>query len=559
MEGIKDTSTLTFRKILGNGLSYEVPKFQRDYSWEFEHWDDIWHDLEDLYNDREKSHYMGYLVLQTSNYKLHKIIDGQQRLATISILIVAVLKHLKRLEEEKIDLEKNKIRREQLQNSYIGTLDPVTLIAYNKLVLNRNNDNFYKHYIVTLRNIEKIRNLNKSEKLLRHSFEYFFEKMSKYKTGEELTTFIDKIVDKLFFTVITVGDELNAYKVFETLNARGVQLSSADLLKNYLFSTVDGNSHESEIKYLETMWEKIVLNLRNKKIQEFLRIYWNSKNKLVREKDLFKEIRNNIKSKEKVFELIRDLDEKSDIYMALLNPDDELWNGNREIKKSLRELKIFGAKQPLSLLLSAYCHLNLDNFIKILKICSIIYFRANVICGLNPNEQERIFNRVAIDINNNKTFNVLDFKKIYPNDQIFQKSFSIKELNDTPRNRKLIKYILIHLEKVFSNTDYDLDSDKNTIEHILPKVPDINWDLEDGIIEKYIYYLGNMCLLEKSKNEKSNNEVFQKKKEIFKNSDFISTKLIAQNYENWNEESIIFRQNEMAECALNIWKIDLLS
>lgn len=63
MEGIKDTSTLTFRKILGNGLTYIVPKFQRDYSWETEHWDDLWQDIDALYKDEEKSHYMGYLVL----------------------------------------------------------------------------------------------------------------------------------------------------------------------------------------------------------------------------------------------------------------------------------------------------------------------------------------------------------------------------------------------------------------------------------------------------------------------------------------------------------------
>ena len=198
MEGIKDTSTLTFRKILGNGLSYEVPKFQRDYSWESEHWDDLWQDLEDLYNDKENAHYIGYLVLQTSDNKIHRVIDGQQRLTTMSILIIAFLKHLKELEEREIDPDNNKLRRDQLQNSYIGYLDPVTLVPKNKLTLNRNNDAFYRTYIVPLVDLPK-RNLKSSEKLMKNAFEWFYKKTSTFKTGAELVGFIDKVVDKLFF------------------------------------------------------------------------------------------------------------------------------------------------------------------------------------------------------------------------------------------------------------------------------------------------------------------------------------------------------------------------
>lgn len=309
MEGIKDTSTLTFRKILGNGLTYVIPKFQRDYSWEFEHWDDLWQDLEDLYVDNDNAHYMGYLVLQTSDQKEHKIIDGQQRITTMSLLIISVLKRLKELEESGIDPENNKIRREQLQNSYIGYLDPVSLVPKNKLKLNRHNDDFYRAYIVPMIRIPK-RYTNASEKLMRACFEWYFKKVTdRFKTGEELVRFIDKIVDKLFFTVITVGDELNAYKVFETLNARGVQLSSSDLLKNYLFSTVDADpygGHNEEFTQLEVYWDQVINKLGSEKLPEFLRYYWNSFNKTVRKNDLFKTIKRSIRSKQQVFDLLRD-------------------------------------------------------------------------------------------------------------------------------------------------------------------------------------------------------------------------------------------------------------
>ncbi len=135
MKGIQDTSSKTYRQLMGNGLRYEIPKFQRDYTWESEQWDDLWQDIKSLLMNEESEHYMGYLVLQTSNNKNFLIIDGQQRLTTLSILILATLKCLKDLVESGVDAEKNHRRKENLQNSYIGYVDPVTLISNNKLIL----------------------------------------------------------------------------------------------------------------------------------------------------------------------------------------------------------------------------------------------------------------------------------------------------------------------------------------------------------------------------------------------------------------------------------------
>ena len=89
MKGIQGTSNKTYRQLMGNGLRYEIPKFQRDYSWEAEHWDDLWQDIRALLADEDNEHYMGYLVLQTSNNKEFQIIDGQQRLTTMSLLILS--------------------------------------------------------------------------------------------------------------------------------------------------------------------------------------------------------------------------------------------------------------------------------------------------------------------------------------------------------------------------------------------------------------------------------------------------------------------------------------
>lgn len=85
-----NTQNDTYRKLMGNGLIYRVPRFQRDYSWGEEEWDDLWQDiLGTVKEGGETAHYMGYLVLQSHDNKIFEIIDGRQRLTTLSIIGVA--------------------------------------------------------------------------------------------------------------------------------------------------------------------------------------------------------------------------------------------------------------------------------------------------------------------------------------------------------------------------------------------------------------------------------------------------------------------------------------
>ncbi|MCA9646545.1 MAG: DUF262 domain-containing protein, partial [Myxococcales bacterium] len=110
-----NTSNQTLRKLMGNGLVYRVPPFQRDYSWTEEEWDDLWQDIVGLLApDGESAHYMGYLVLQTRDERNFDVIDGQQRLTTLSVLILAVLKNLHALVENKVDEHDNTTRIEEL-------------------------------------------------------------------------------------------------------------------------------------------------------------------------------------------------------------------------------------------------------------------------------------------------------------------------------------------------------------------------------------------------------------------------------------------------------------
>ncbi|EAM48198.1 DUF262 domain-containing protein (plasmid) [Crocosphaera watsonii WH 8501] len=564
-----NTANLTFRQLLGNGLTYHVPPFQRDYSWTEDEWDDLWQDILVLFEeDGEPAHYMGYLVLQSSNNKQFAIIDGQQRMTTLSIMILAGLAYLEDLVKDNLDADRNRRRKEQLQNSYIGYVDPVSLVPRSKLELNRHNNRFYQTYLVPLEPLPR-RGLNASEHLLRKAFEWF---KSRFKTklgtqphsGEKLAAFIDSLVDKLFFTVITVTDELNAFKVFETLNARGVRLSATDLLKNYLFSVIStAQTHETELKSLEERWERIVGLLGSESFPEFLRVYWNSRHKLVRKSDLFKTIRREITNREQAFKLVRDLDLSADIYAALRDAQDERWQ--KKEKQALRQLQMFSVRQPLAMLMSSYhvfFEADRQSFSKILEAISIISFRYNVICSLPSNEQERLYNDIAWKIferQYNTYRKVLEIlRDLYPEEPSFQAAFSEKELRTTSsRNKKIVRYILFEIEKQRYGHTFDFESATYNLEHILPENPGQTWDyIEEPQQERLIYRLGNMTPLETARNRELGNGDYSIKREVYQNSDFLMTRAIAEHYDTWNGEKIQSRQKQLAKVASNIWRID---
>lgn len=560
MKGIQDTSNKTYRQLMGNGLRYEIPKFQRDYSWETEQWDDMWFDLMSLVDNEETEHYMGYLVLQTSNNKNFSIIDGQQRLTTMSLLILSVLKCLEDLVVQDEDRDDNAKRKEALLNSYIGFINPVTLISDNKIKLNRNSDAYYRQHLVLLKDLP-IRNTNSSEKHMRECFTWFYDKVKKrFKTGTEYASFVDNIVDKLSFTVIEVTDQLNAFKVFETLNARGVQLSSSDLLKNHLFSVVDEtNPHHTEIDELEKLWSKVIGKLSSNKFEDYLRYYWNSRNKIVRKNNLFKTIKKTIVNKSQAFELIRELDKNADIFIAIQNPNDILWENKNELNKSFEELKLFQVRQIFSLFLIGYQNLSETEFTKLVKYCSIISFRYNIIGGLNPNELEDVYNKLALYIKENKNFDINLMKPIYVNDNDFQQAFSSKSFKRTTRNHKIVKYILGNIERKIFTNDIPFDSDIYTIEHILPESADENWgEFTDEEINRSVFRIGNLTLLEKKLNRDIENSNFEIKKQFFLKSNSKITNKIAEEIEVWNENKIISRQKELAKYAKSIWRVQLL-
>ena len=565
------TNNSTFRKLMGNGLTYQIPRFQRDYSWQEDHWEDLWLDiLETLKEGGEPAHYMGYLVLQSSDDKQHNVIDGQQRLTTISLIVLAVLKNIQRLIQNKVEPDNNKRRMEQIRQTYIGYLDPVTLVSRSKLSLNRNNDNYFQTYLAPLPDVVPQRGFRASEHGLRKAFQWYEKRVWSHvkesnDPGVSLARFVEGMSDKLFFTVITVTDELNAYKVFETLNARGVRLSATDLLKNHLFSILHSDDkHEHELKNLEDRWESIIGRLGSESFPDFLRTHWNSRNVMVRQTELFKTIRNHVRTREEAFTVLRNMEEDVDAYLGLTDPEGSDWPSG--IKYYAATLKMFRVRQPFSLLLVAKRLFSESDFESLIRACVVISFRYNLIGNHRTGDQEKIYSGMAVKIASNKIKSahetLLGMKDIYPDDHHFHQAFAARSIRTSTntRNRRVVRYILAQLEKNQTQKVIDFDSKTFNIEHIFPRNPEQGWhDFSEEHDETMVDRLGNMVLLETSLNRNSGNAVWAEKQPILKQSEFALAKRVAEENLRWTPERINIHQNWMAKLAKTIWRINQLS
>lgn len=564
------TENNTYRKLIGNGLIYRIPRFQRDYSWTDEEWEDLWSDILGVVQPGgEPAHYMGYLVLQSQDEKSFDVIDGQQRLTTLSLIVLAALKCLQQLVEQGKNPEQNQQRLNQIRQTYIGYLDPVTLVTRSKLTLNRNNDHYYQTYLVSLGHLPQ-RGFRASEHSLRRAFEWYAKRVAdhaKKSGGDEgvaLAQLLETMSDRLFFTVISVTDELNAYKVFETLNARGVRLSSTDLLKNYLFSVLGKlNEHPHEMQALEERWESMVSRLGSESFPDFLRNHWISRKPFVRQSELFKTIRSKISDRTTVFELLRGMEEDMDTYLALTHPEASHWP--TEWKACAQQLRMFRVRQPFGLLLAARRLLSDKDFATVLRACVVISFRYNVIGSLPTNEQERVYNAAAQKLNAQEVHNatrVLEVVQlIYPKDEPFKAAFSDKVIRTSDsRNNRVVRYILCELEQQDSGTLHDFESDAFNIEHVLPQNPDSGWDdFSDEEADALVYRIGNMALLEKGPNRQLGNAAYERKRPVLRESAFSLTQKLGNDNAHWTPERIAARQKKLANIASSVWRIAQLS
>ncbi len=287
--------------------------------------------------------------------------------------------------------------------------------------------------------------------------------------------------------------------------------------------------------------------------------------------DLKKYVENK-KNKVNIDILTKELEKESIIYSALQEPDREYWQDD-EIIELLKELKILNLKQALPILVVSKRAFSDDGFKKFLRLIVNFGFRYFIICNFSPSLIERRYSEISIKIRNKEIKNETEALKEmeerierYPNDEIFRELFLKKEIQ---QETKIVRYILRKIEenkfkKIDKKKEYTepIDYDKLTLEHILPQNMDSEWkeyfkskSIPLKEMKEFIYRLGNLTLLDKTKNEFSKNEFISKKCEKAYNMSKLRINLDLKNLKEWDKTSINNRQEDFFNEAKEIWKI----
>lgn len=549
---------------MSNGKQYEVPTFQRDYSWSEEQWEDLWIDLEALEAD-EHQHYMGALVLQEVEADRFTIIDGQQRLATLSLLVIASLHCLQNLINEGVEADANRERMELIRGAFLGSKSPVTLKTSPKLMLNQANRRFYEGTLLDLRQPASISALPPAERCLWKGLEYFRKRLEGWlatsdKSGAELASFIHEIVaTRLLFIQVIVEDEVGAYMVFETLNARGLELTAGDLVKNYLLS-IAHRAGRGDLQQAQRQWQAIADRVEAKELSSFLRQHLNSRSALVRQERVFKSIRGMVTQPRDVFALLDELERAALLNEALEEPSHALWDELPEARDAVRHLELYRASQYKCLAFAVWRRLDHDVLTKVLRFCDVISFRYSIIGQRNPNKLEQVYNDLAVRVDSGDVTDAADIKEamreIYVSDEEFRERFAKCAISAGGSRKKLVRYILCALEKQMHGADHDFETTSATIEHILPERPAPEWqdDFSDDLHERYVSRLGNYLLLEAKLNRKmAANRALESKRAIYVQSQYPSTQ--AFEWEEWTPRAIEERQAQMAKVATAVWRL----
>jgi len=561
-----NTDTEDLKELLSNGKTYSVPPYQRDYSWKEEHWEDLWEDLLTIEANKE-DHYMGAVVLESGERKQFRVIDGQQRMATISILILACVDYLYTLANDGVESTENKERASLLESSYLGAKDPTSLRITPKLKLNANDDDFFQLNLAQRKAPQGgVRGLRDSERLLWECFQFFkrkvLEKFSNAKKGEDVAGFVSEIItERLVFISVRVQDQLSAYTVFETLNARGLELTETDLLKNYLLSLADRLSR-SQMDPVLRQWGRITARIGIASFPEFLRHHLNSQRAYVRQKQLFKTIKRDVSTLDSVFSLLDQLEKDASWFEGLRDFSSDFWLDYQGAREQVRVLNLFNVTQFTPLILAAKnIFTNTADLVEILRYCAIVSVRFNGVSRRSTHMLEEVYNHAALEIQQGRSTSLPAVRRslqpIYIPDAEFEADFSTLRLRNKSTSGKRLKYFLAKIEKQKGGLDISDEAMTATVEHILPENPcESGWEhFSIDAHERSYERVGNYSLLERGLNGPiASNASFANKLSVYGQSQYRTSNDLTQ-YSEWTETMISRRQNDLARIAKSIWAL----
>lgn len=555
---------------------YKIPRYQRPYSWTTDEVSDLWNDLKE-----EDSTFLGSFVFNYEKYnedKFVEVIDGQQRLITLMILLAVLRDLYKELgDDEGANLTQNLISHK----------DQITRIEDYRLKCGDSLNSFFMENVQKKNSDVLSANPKRKElKAIKENYKFLKTGISaelqlikdKARKIEYLNNLKKKIFDFKIIWIRIENDE-DAYSIFETVNARGADLTAADLLKNYLFSKLP--KREDGIDTAKETWSTIEDNIESAKgplnVSKFIRYFWLSKYSFAQEKKLYKEVKKNISNPSN---FLADITNASEYYYKIASDSVGVndWAEDFEDKKiaqkiveTLSGLRVMGITQCYSLL---FCLLlNKDkigfDFSEIFKTIEKYHFAYSAVCKLSGNVVERLYFNTSKEIqealkisdSHRRTQNIQralsKFKTSleYPTKEFFIEKFMDIEY----KNYQMVIYILSNIEKAKGQTDeHTVNFTKVNIEHILPQDPK-EWSLDKKDVKDYVNKLGNLTLISKKINGPMGNKPLKEKAKLFKDSKLNLNKELLEKFKllkyKWNEKEIEKRQREIAEYAYDIvWK-----
>ncbi|OKA01132.1 DUF262 and DUF1524 domain-containing protein [Helicobacter pylori] len=537
---------------------FVIPIYQRVYSWEKEQCKQLWDDIiKTGGNDQIEGHFIGSIVfvhdgIYTTNHNELLIIDGQQRLTTITLLFIALRD---RLNDEDEFLEK--FSHQKIQNRYLINSDEKGDKRF-KLILSEPD----RDTLLSLIDKDRRKPSEPSSKIM-ENFKLFEEWIR--KNTDKLET-IFKGLEKLMVVEISLerGKD-NPQLIFESMNSTGKDLTQTDLIRNYILMGLE--PEEQKIfyeKYWRAMEEGFEQSEREELFNKFVRHYLTIKTR-------------EIPNINKVYEAFKRYQQERGIETEALLQDLQKYCGffcqiafkkeaDKDLKKALGFLVDLEMDVIYPLLLELYSDysdgvLSKADFIPIIALIES-YICRRAVCGLGTNGLNKIFASFTRHIQKDEYFESLEAhfgslikEQRFPGDDEFKNSFTTKELCDSNKTEKA-RYYLERLENF--DTKEPVNTEECTTEHIMPKTLDSEWKRDLGenfqeIHDKYLHTIGNLTLT--GYNSEYSNRSFQEKRDMEKGFKQSPLKLnqSLKDLESFGEKEIEKRANDLADWALKIW------
>jgi hypothetical protein len=547
---------------IGHALSDKrlcVPIYQRSYAWTETHVTDLLQDMATAIDDGEAEYFLGSIVATAGSDERQEIVDGQQRLATTSILMAAI--------RDYFFLQGDKDRASDIEREYLSTRDIRTQEATPKLRLNDNDNDFYAKRILTLPGHadRKVAPTKNSHHRIAKAAEISAKHVSKLATlgnkpTERLLALLDFISKRAKVIWVLVPDHANAFTIFETLNDRGLELAISDLLKNYLFL-----SAENRLPEVQAQWIAMIATLEaveNEAIAvDFIRHQWSSTNGATRERELYSTIKKSITSKQGAVDFAKQLAAGAKLYAAMLNTDHELWKKyGATARGHMATINVLQMVQIRPLLLAVLDRFAVPEVRKALKLMVSWGTRFLITGGHGAGTLEKQYSSRAQEVRKGQITTAKELAMamlgVVPTDKVFETGFATASVFKPA----FARYYLTVLERQNGKQkDPELVPNTNqeevNLEHVLPQNPSGAWSyIKDEIAKAFYNRLGNHALMQVSANTIAGNESFAKKRPIYGTSSFKLTAELA-NFASWDVADIESRQRAMAILAVQAWPI----